>query len=189
MRHLQTRYLWHQEALRTGQFTAERCSTNDNPADLGTKALEADRIRKCLAALYIGDITAMGFKRTAAMRMVAALLVMDSDARADGAGGEITLGGELIPYAIEEADGGADFYHGLVAGLVTGILVTAGGAYMFSKLFAEHRRDVVKEEPTAPCGPVTRDVSVQGPVTYTRGRQQPRFVPLPEHSWGAWRAW
>jgi len=138
----------------------------------------------------------MRFMRAAAMRMTAALLLMDINARAGGAGGEVTsggelipLGGELIPLAIEEADGGADFYHGFVAGLVTGILVTAGGAYMFSKLVAEHRRDVVKEEPTAPCGPVTRDVSVQGPVTYTRGRQQPRFVPLPEHSWGAWRAW
>ena len=32
----------------------------------------------------------------------------------------------------------------------------------------------------------TRDVSVQGPVTYARHRENPRFVPLGEQSWGAW---
>ena len=32
----------------------------------------------------------------------------------------------------------------------------------------------------------TRDVSVQGPVSYARHRENPRFVPLGENSWGAW---
>ena len=40
MRHLQTRYLWHQQALREGQFNVVRCGTRENPSDLGTKVLE-----------------------------------------------------------------------------------------------------------------------------------------------------
>ena len=40
VRHLQTRYLWHQQALREGQFDVVRCGTKENPSDLGTKVLE-----------------------------------------------------------------------------------------------------------------------------------------------------
>ena len=40
------------------------------------------------------------------------------------------------------------------------------------------------EKPTKKV--VVRSVAVQGPVTYKRRWQSPRFHPLPEHDWGAW---
>ena len=33
VRHLQTRHLWHQQALREGQFNVVRCGTKENPSD------------------------------------------------------------------------------------------------------------------------------------------------------------
>ena len=35
-------------------------------------------------------------------------------------------------------------------------------------------------------GPRRQNKSVQGPVMYTRWRNQPRFQPLAEGMWGAW---
>ena len=37
VRHFQTRYLWHQQAMREGHFVVTRCGTKENPSDLGTK--------------------------------------------------------------------------------------------------------------------------------------------------------
>ena len=40
VRHLRTRYLWHQQTMGEGHFIVVRCSTKENPSDLGTKILE-----------------------------------------------------------------------------------------------------------------------------------------------------
>ena len=53
MRHLQTRYLWHQQALREGQFNVVRCGTRENPSDLGTKVLEREAMATCMSKLAI----------------------------------------------------------------------------------------------------------------------------------------
>ena len=42
VRHLQTRYLWHQQAMREGHFVVVRCGTKENPSGLGTKILEKE---------------------------------------------------------------------------------------------------------------------------------------------------
>ena len=39
-KHLQTRYLWHQQALRERQVNVVRCGTKENLSDFGTKVLE-----------------------------------------------------------------------------------------------------------------------------------------------------
>lgn len=44
VRHLQTRYLWHQQALRERVYELVRCNTKEHPADLGTKQLERQTI-------------------------------------------------------------------------------------------------------------------------------------------------
>ena len=48
VRHLQIRYLWHQQALREGHFVVVRCGTKENPSDLGAKVLEkeADKVHE-----------------------------------------------------------------------------------------------------------------------------------------------
>ena len=53
VRHLQTRYLWHQRALREGQFNVVRCGTKENPSDLGTKVLEIEAMASCMSKLAI----------------------------------------------------------------------------------------------------------------------------------------
>ena len=50
-RHLQTRYLQHQQALRERHFVVVRCGTKENPSDLGTKVLEKEAITSCMNKL------------------------------------------------------------------------------------------------------------------------------------------
>ena len=50
-RHLQTRYLWHQQSLRERRFVVVRCGTKENPRDLGTKVLEKEAITSCMNKL------------------------------------------------------------------------------------------------------------------------------------------
>ena len=42
-KHLATRLLWTQQAMRKQWFAVDRISTKDNPADLNTKALSRER--------------------------------------------------------------------------------------------------------------------------------------------------
>ena len=53
VRHLQTRYLWHQQALREGQSNVVRCCTKENPSDLGKKVLEREAMASCMSKLAI----------------------------------------------------------------------------------------------------------------------------------------
>ena len=53
VRHLQTRFLWHQQALREGQFNVVRCGTKENPSDLGTKVLEREAMASCKSKLAL----------------------------------------------------------------------------------------------------------------------------------------
>ena len=52
-RHLQTRYWWHQRALREGHVVVVRCGTKENPSDLGTKVLEKEALTGCMDKLAI----------------------------------------------------------------------------------------------------------------------------------------
>ena len=53
VRHLQTRYLRHHQALREGQFNVVRFGTKEYPRDLGTKALEREAMASCMSKLAI----------------------------------------------------------------------------------------------------------------------------------------
>ena len=53
VRHLQTRYLCHQQALRERQFNVVRCGTKENPSDLDTKILEKEAMSSCMDKLAI----------------------------------------------------------------------------------------------------------------------------------------
>ena len=63
----------------------------------------------------------------------------------------------------------------LMVGFISGVAATLTALWIGRKImvvFVE-RKEV-------------KDVSIQGPVTYARHREQPRFVPLSPHAWGAW---
>ena len=53
VRHLQTRFLWHQQAFREGQFNVVRCGTKENPSDLVTKVVEREAMASCMSELAI----------------------------------------------------------------------------------------------------------------------------------------
>ena len=53
VRHLQTRYLWHQQALRERHFNVVRCGTKENPGDLGAKVLEREAMASRTSKLAI----------------------------------------------------------------------------------------------------------------------------------------
>jgi hypothetical protein len=137
------------------------------------EVLDAEKIIKCLKALNIGDITEMGVTRSEAMKVVASLLIMEGFV-------PCTAQGEHMRYPSEVADEGGYFWQGLVYGFILGTLTTASLAFLLFKLLAVIRRE------TPQARPKTKDMTVQAPTTYARNRQDPRFVPLPDHSWGAW---
>ena len=72
--HLATRCLWHQDALKDGLFEAERCASKDNPADVGTKALDKEAMKRLLGVLCIVSRAATGYASTEGQRVLAALL-------------------------------------------------------------------------------------------------------------------
>ena len=56
VRHLETRALWLQDMVNEKRIVLEKCSTEDNVADIGTKALEADRHLKLTKLLNMYSI-------------------------------------------------------------------------------------------------------------------------------------
>ena len=55
VRHLETQYLWIQQAVQKGRFFLSKVDGETNPADLGTKHLDQDR--------YWTLMTMLGFER------------------------------------------------------------------------------------------------------------------------------
>ena len=74
-RHLATRFLWLQDALKDGLFEAERCASKDNSADVGTKALDSETRERLLGVLCIVSRAATGFASNEGQRVLAALLL------------------------------------------------------------------------------------------------------------------
>ena len=70
VRHLQTRYLWHPQAMREGHFAVTRCSTKENPSDLGTKVLEKEAMTSCMNKLAIVPASILKGAITAALTLV-----------------------------------------------------------------------------------------------------------------------
>ena len=74
-RHLATRYPRHQGALKDGLFEAEQCASKDNPADVGTKAIDRETRERLLGVLFIVSRAVTGFASTEGQRALAALLL------------------------------------------------------------------------------------------------------------------
>ena len=63
-RHLATRCLWHQDVLKDGLFDGKRCASKDNPADVGTKALDKETMERLLGVLCVVSRAAQALRRT-----------------------------------------------------------------------------------------------------------------------------
>ena len=70
VKHLQTRYFWHQQALREGQYNVVRCGTKENPSDHGTEVLEREATASCTSKLAIVPASTLRGVIVAALRRV-----------------------------------------------------------------------------------------------------------------------
>ena len=112
VRHLQTCYLWHQQALREGQFNVVRCGMKENPSDLGTKVLEREAMATCMSKLAIVPASTL---RRAIVAALARATIASDDAIVDGFSstrvGNTTPGvntaGSVSTFAASAAAGGA----------------------------------------------------------------------------------
>ena len=157
-----------------------------NPSDAGTKPLDQEALQICMRNLGIVSRKIAGFGTDEAYQVLAALLLLFTGVRgAEGASHlESNAGAQDACLA-----GGVETKFMMVVltfvGVVTGVLI---------------ERHVLKERSEERSVRTARQVDVgvqveptpkrceekgsQGPGTYARHRAQPRFVPLPEVSWG-----
>jgi hypothetical protein len=60
-RHLQTRDLWHEKAMKESDFVEDYVKTSENPVDCDTKAVEREIIACCMIRLNLISRSAAGF--------------------------------------------------------------------------------------------------------------------------------
>jgi hypothetical protein len=179
VRHLQTRYLWHQKALKDGDFTVHYVKTSDNPVDCGTKAVDEDIITRCMARLNLVTRAVAGF----AKKPLAVALVF--------LGG---VNGEVLEFTDQKGCLTEIVITAVVVSLcwIVFILKTRLSDSGEERRLRERIRDLELRPQgmtPAPAGQQAKtymDVGVQGLVSYTRWRATPRYQPLAEHEWGAW---
>ena len=54
-KHIDIRLYWIREKIEEGTIKLEKISTDDNPADMGTKVLSVSKFRHCLNLLNLGS--------------------------------------------------------------------------------------------------------------------------------------
>ena len=119
VRHLATRYLWHQDALRRGDFTVHRVPSKQNPVDVGTKVVDAEILWRCMDDLRILTRAKAGFQPLVVLMLCAP--------GAEGAGSEegLTIEGSLCMKISTVA--------GLVSWASTVFAILVGFAVLFRK--------------------------------------------------------
>ena len=61
VRHLQTRWLWHQDLVRNGDLVIEKIGTDDQVADIGTKPMEKERLARHCASINLKSLRKAGW--------------------------------------------------------------------------------------------------------------------------------
>eukprot|EP00959_Pyramimonas_sp_CCMP1952_P204940 4285381-Pyramimonas_sp.AAC.1 len=62
VRHPQTRWIWHQDLVRDGDMEVVKVNTKDQVADIGTKPMDKDTLRRHMKTLGLISIKATSFK-------------------------------------------------------------------------------------------------------------------------------
>ena len=60
-RHMETRFLWIQAAVRDKKFVVEKIHTEVNTADLGTKHVDVKTLNRLLPLCSVGSPTSVGW--------------------------------------------------------------------------------------------------------------------------------
>ena len=181
-RHIATRWLWVQDAVRNKEIVLKKIPGESNVADMGTKALEPKKHQELMKQLPLA--------RPSCRHFLAVLTAMASTAVGDAA--EEASECRALPAEEAPHDSGQ-----IVAYLIVMVL-TWSAIRLWDCLRRERTQEAtpnvqgsmkgkgkgkspVRERPMA-----TRTVATQSQTTYTavRGHVNPRFLPLPEHSHG-----
>jgi hypothetical protein len=173
--------------MKDGDFAVHYVKTSENPVDCGTKAVEGEIITRCMIRLNLVSRTAAGFAKKHLVVALVFLGGVDAEEMAYTETRTITSG--------ERGD---------QKGCITEIVITAVVVSLFWIVYilkwrlddTTLQRQRGAEAPPSLLRPLLppaelqrgsfTDMAVQGPVTYTRRRATPRFLPLAEREWGAW---
>lgn len=183
IRHLEVKVLWIQDETARGRLLIDKVPGDQNTADIGTKPLGQEAFER-----HRGGLGLRALKAELVKKVVGLLIAERALTRVGGQ--ELCLKNDFGNGVVlaEPLWAGPGWYYLMVCpvfvvlGLVTLTGVVAGW-------FAARSCGRPGEQAAGidrGGGPERRTVMVQGPVTYTRWRNHPRYLPLPEHEFGAW---
>ena len=212
VRHLATRFLWIQSALRDKEFDIERIEGKQNPIDIGTKVVDADNLRRSLPRLSVGSLRELGWHIPQTSLTATLFLIYGSTPAAavtsmhdppqcevkvvmDSTVVDVNIAGCLAVLFSCTAIGCACLY--LWKGGASPS-AESGGQPTAQEEFRQTPESIGPEGDQPADSPVPaearqatarvnrRNVVVQGPATYKWWRSQPRFEALGPRQWGAW---
>ena len=164
VRHIETKWLWVQDAIRQKKIGLSKCRGVDNVSDIGTKPLEPKRLTELRVKLPLRPPRGAGWLgAVAAARQLAAA--------------EATR--EMVRYI----DDDYDTMYGIITWIIV-ILIAVGTVLWWRRPSTSTK--AVRDQAVQTDTVVQRSVQSQSQTTYTalRGVGHPRFLPLPEASHG-----
>ena len=183
-RHIETKWLWIQQTMNEKKLATRAVKTEENVADIGTKPLDRERIEYLLQRMKMKLVVSAGSlgcqTRPSTISMLTLAMLMENvDA--------MTMGVALTtPPATQQTSSYTYLFMLVVIILMWEVSksIMRSGSETFLKATGLRAKNKEKET-TKQSKKRTRDVGVQAPCTYKFKWEQPRFVPLPEDSAGA----
>ena len=166
-RHIQTRFLWVQDAVRDKELTIKKTPSETNVADLGTKPLDPKRHQMLPKMLPL--------RVPAGIKRLVGLLVASS----------ISTAGSTNPAAVVHVSVESEISYATIATAELTLATVAIGCCVGIGSCGR-RQDRNARHVGVQASPDVSDAQVQSQTTYTalRGVAHPRFQPLAEPSHG-----
>ena len=178
-RHIATRWLWVQDAVREKTIKLQKIPGDTNVADMGTKPLEPKRHQELLKQLPLAPPTCRHFLAVLAALATAGVGEATEEATRCAASQADRIG--------EEAhDGNGELGAYLVVMFATWALIRVWDWWRAAPRQVPQQERVATRTVAMQAQVESRTVASQSQTTYTavRGHPSPRFLPLPAHSHG-----
>jgi len=177
VRHIATRWLWVQDAVREKQITLKKVDGATNVADMGTKSLEPKRFQELMKLLPLAPPTCK--------RFLAVLAALTQTGAAKAASQTVYFDGE--EERLQTSTRQDDFVDSALK-LASSLAIIALTVIVSLRTYHSFGRPT--RNAAAQCDPIDcREIACQSQCTYTAVRKEVgnfRFQPLPENSHGSW---